>query len=341
MVAVVLSPGLASAGDLAFKSPREALRQGVSAFHGGYYEIALPALQYASDRKELLGSYYLARLYADNSGTYTNHAKAYELFEKIADENMDADPDNDPRARYVGRALTALASYVRNGLPEAGVKPDQERAIFYLKNASTTFNDEDAQFELAKLQLKGDGVQVNVALGRYWLSVLSQNGHAGAQAFFADILWRGKHGPADPARALALISIAVENAPQQDRMWIEDIHQNIFCGAGEGIRKQATGLVAQWGETYGRKSIDKHESKGDLTQLTVGPSRACANGEAVGLLHQLGDGAVDVPVSKDVVAEPAPTALPRIETHGFVYGSASGPSDGLREIGAKSSLAPQ
>ncbi len=182
------------------------------------------------------------------------------LFERIVDEHIDADPDDDPRAPYVGKALTALAGYVRRGLPEIGLKPDPERAVFYLKNASTTFNDEDAQYELAKLQLKGEGIETNVPLGRHWLSILSQNGHAGAQAFFADLLWRGKHVEQDPARALALISIAVENAPPQERLWIEDIYQNIYCGSGEGIRKQATGLVAQWGDRYGRKPSDSARS---------------------------------------------------------------------------------
>ena len=34
--------------------------------------------------------------------------------------------------------------------------------------------------------------------------------------------------------ALALIRVAVANAPERDRIWIEDIYQNIFCGASSG-----------------------------------------------------------------------------------------------------------
>ena len=58
-------------------------------------------------------------------------------------------------------------------LPEIGLRSDPERTVFYLNNASTTFNDQDAQFELAKLQLKGEGIETNVPLGKHWLSVLS------------------------------------------------------------------------------------------------------------------------------------------------------------------------
>jgi TPR repeat protein len=327
LAAAALVPALASAGTTPFHSAREALKQGVSAYQGGYYEIAIPALEFAAAENEFMARYYLARIYADNTSAHTDHAKAYALFEKIVDDNLDADPDEDPRAPYVGKALTALAGYVRTGLPEIGLKPDPERAVFYLKNASTTFNDEDAQFELAKLQLTGEGMETNVPLGRHWLSILSQNGHAGAQAFFADLLWRGKHVPSDPPRALALISIAVENAPPSERLWIEDIYQNIYCGAGEGTRRQATGLVAQWGNRYGRKPTENADNTG-LSQLPPAAVRMCANGEQVG----------PIPMSADKQAsETPPVTAPSLqrppESRSFSYGAAAGPR--LRDVGSE------
>jgi len=330
LVLIALAPLAADAQSAGrtplFSTPGEALRQGVSAYQGGYYELAIPALEYASKTDDLVASYYLAKIYQDNSGDQTDHAKAYHLFEKIADEHLDLDPDDDPRAPYVGRALTALAVYVLHGLPEIGLAPDPERAVFYLKNASTTFNDEDAQFELAKLQLKGEGVETNVALGRHWLSILSQNGHAGAQAFFADLLWRGKHVDPDPARALALIAVAVGNASPQDRMWIEDIYQNIFCGAGEGTRKQATGIVAQWGNRYGRKPAEQRDHSG-LGQLVSGPVRTCSNGEAVGMITP----------TKNAIPAALPTTTTRLPSASpgpsFTYGATTG-APVLRDVKA-------
>lgn len=280
LIVVAFGSLSANAQSASFQSPREALRQGVSAYQGGYYEIAIPALKYAAASNEFMASYYLAKIYQDNSGAYTDHAQAYALFEKIVDDHLDADPELDPRAPYIGKALTALAGYVLKGLPEIGLAPDPDRAVFYFNNASTTYNDEDAQFELAKLQLTGEGVEANIPLGRHWLSILSQRGHAGAQAFYADLLWRGKHMDANPPRALALIAVAVRNAPPQDAMWIEDIYQNIFCGAAEGTRTQATGIVAQWGNRYGRKPPQLRDHSG-LAQLTAAPVRTCKNGEAV------------------------------------------------------------
>jgi hypothetical protein len=315
----VLNAG-AFAETLTFSSPREALKQGMSAYQGGYYEIAIPALEFAAAKKEFMAEYYLARIYSDNSGAHTNHAKAYLLFQRIADEYADADPDDDPRAPYVGKSLTALAGYVRRGIKEIGVKPDMQQAILYLQNASTTFADEDAQFELAKLKLSGEGLEEDEAMGRHWLADLSERGHAGAQAFLADLLWRGKYMKADKATALALIAVAVENAPVYDRLWIEDIYQNIFCGSGEGIRTQATGIVAEWGNRFGRKP-EAREASG-LGLLATGPERTCRNGERVGPIKGLEDAALAAPL-KPVPATP-------LTPQGFIYGTAT-PT--LRDVG--------
>ena len=141
---------------------------------------------------------------------------------------------------------------MRIGLPEIHLAENPRQAAEYFNHAATIFNDEDAQFELSKMQLSGQGVAVDIARGRHWLSVLSQEGHAGAQAFLADLYWRGKFTPKDQVRALTLISVAVKNARPGDRIWIEDIYQNIYCGASQGVREQATGMVADWDDRYGR-----------------------------------------------------------------------------------------
>jgi hypothetical protein len=271
----------AGAEPLTFKTPGEALKQGIGAYAGGYYEMAIPALKAASEGKEAIADFYLARIYADNTGAHTNHALAYDLYRRIADEYADVDPDDDPRAPFVGKALTALAGYLIRGLPEIGLKPNPELAADYLYNASATFNDDDAQFELAKLQLKGEGVEQDVSKAKHWLATLSRKGHAGAQAFLADLMWRGLHMEANPGQALALISVAAANAPSQDRLWIEDILQNIYCGSGEGIRRQANGIVAGWGNRYISTRKPEVVDRSGLGALDVTPVRTCQNGEAV------------------------------------------------------------
>lgn len=290
LIASIALPGLAAAGSVSFRSSEDALKQGIAAYNGGYYELAVPALEVAAETS-LVGHYYMGRIYADNEGSHTDHPKAYHIFRKLADELRDVDPDDEELAPIAANALTQVSRYLRTGIAEGGVKPNIRAADSALQRAALFFNNEDAQFELAKVLLRGEGPDINLSgddtdskieNGRHWLSRLSQRGHAGAQAFLADLLWRGKFVPQDQIAALNLIDVAVTNAPPAERVWIEDIYQNIFCNAGEGVRKQATGRVAEWRSRYGRK-IERAgvADKSGLEELSPEPIRTCANGEAV------------------------------------------------------------
>lgn len=263
-----------------FKSPEAAYEQGMGAWRSGFPEVAIPAFRFASDHDNFLAQFYLARILSDSGTAYTDHGGAYRLYQKIANEHANVDPDDDQRAAFVAKAFTALAAYVKDGLPVIGLRPEPARAAEYLRHAAQFFNHEDAQFELAKLYLKGEGVPQDPRTGLHWLSVLTQRGHAGAQAFLADIYWRGRYGVArDQLRAFALITVAVENAPDSERLWIEDIHQNIFCGASSGTRSQAQGMVADWRQKYGRSVVTT--DRYGLGALPPTADRACGNGEPV------------------------------------------------------------
>ncbi len=278
------SISMVGAAEPVFRSPEAALKQGLGAYRGGYYEIAVPALKFAADEDSLLAKYYLAQIYSDNLGSRTDHARAFHIYEQIVSDYSEMDPGVDPRGPIVGQSMTAYAKYVLKGLSEIDLKPNPKVARYYFSNASTTFDNEDAQFELAKMDMVGDGVPRNRRLARHWLSTLSEKGHPGAQAFLADLLWRGKHVEADPVQALALIVVAVKNAPPQERLWIEDIYQTIYCGAPNGVRKQVTGIVANWGKRYSRKvraRSPRHALGGDAR-----PLRTCQDGEYVGSIWE-------------------------------------------------------
>src|ERR1700704_4323968 len=69
----------ASAAAARYRSAQDALDQGIGAFNGGYYEIAIPALEYAADAHLFLAPYYLARIYSDNNGSPTDPPKHHAL----------------------------------------------------------------------------------------------------------------------------------------------------------------------------------------------------------------------------------------------------------------------
>jgi uncharacterized protein len=268
-----------------FPSSQVAMERGLSAYRAGYFPLALEAFEFARDREPVSARYaaefYLARIYSDNSSVHTDHAKAYMLLQRIVEENFDADPDDLPRGPIVAKALTALATYVKRGLPAAHVKADAERAAEFLRMAATTFDEPDAQFELAKMLIIGDGVPQDQTLALHYLSKLAQDSHPGAQAFLADLHWQGKFVPKDQNRALGLIEMAAENAPPSERLWIDELYQNIFCGAPPDVRSKAQGLVANWRRTFARP-------KGDDVPMGLGgrdmaPPRSCRNGEPLRL----------------------------------------------------------
>jgi uncharacterized protein len=330
ILASVAAAGSVLAGGVTFRSPDDALKQGVSAFNGGYYEIALPALEALAETKPAVGNFYMARIFADNEGAYTDHAKAYGLYKSLADSLQDVDPDDDELAPIAAKSLTAVSTYLRAGVTDIGVKPDAAAADRALQRAALTFNNEDAQFELAKVLLRGEGPDITlggtddpsskIENGRHWLSRLSRSGHSGAQAFLADLLWRGKFVDKDQASALNLIDVAVANAPSQERVWIEDIYQNIFCNAGEGVRTQATGRVAEWHDRYGRRQETLADKSG-LDTLAAEPVRTCANGE---LVKPMGLQAA----APAATTTPSPPGVePQSNPHTFV------PADGMRDVG--------
>jgi len=311
-IAALFTASAAMAGAIPFRSPEDAMKQGISAYNGGYYELALPAFEALEVTKPQIARFYMARIYADNEGAYTDHGKAFMLYKALADELQDVDPDDDDLAPIAAKSLTAVSMYLRDGIPDAGIRPDVDAADRALQRAALTFNDEDAQFELAKVLLRGEGPDIKMAgfedpsskieNGRHWLSRLSRSGHAGAQAFLADLLWRGKFVEKDQAAALNLIDVAVTNAPPSERVWIEDIYQNIFCNAGQGVRQQATGRVAEWHNLYGRRPNSRGDRDG-LDSLSAEPVRTCANGE---LVHPMGLAGAAAPAAPVMSAMPPP-----------------------------------
>ena len=59
-VSVSAAAAAAADGKVTFRTPDDALRQGIAAYNGGYYELALPALETASESWPATGQFYLA-----------------------------------------------------------------------------------------------------------------------------------------------------------------------------------------------------------------------------------------------------------------------------------------
>jgi uncharacterized protein len=272
----------ARACEVRFVSTDAALEQGLNAYRAGYFGVAATALACAAENGSFLAQYHLAHLYANSANPLADHKRAYDLYRRIVDDHAATiDVDDDGRAPYVGKALTAFAGYWLRGLPEIGLQANSEQAAYYFQQAATFFRDPDGQFELAKLYITGDGVPEDHKKALNWLAVLTQDAHAGAQAFFAELLWRGKVVTKDEQRALALITVAVENAPAHERLWIETIYQQIFCGTTAASRGEADALTRSFRNLYAPR--DRSEAPDRPEEMAQAPPRTCADGRSVEL----------------------------------------------------------
>lgn len=310
-VATTLATSLVTgaAAEIRFTSKERAFVQGYSAFKGRQYEIAVPALRFAAEHNVMRAKYYLARIYSDNSGGFTDHALAYRLLQQIISGSARVDPKDYRIAPYVARSLISIARYERDGIRALNLKPNTHRAIAYFDQAATFYNDDDAQFELAKHYLSGDGVEPRVPDALNWLARLSKRGHAGAQAYLANLYWDGRHVARDQVRSLALITVAVENAHEEDRFWIEDVHQNIFCEAGQRTRTRVYGVVDGWRRKFARAREISASVEDQLGPLGLETRRICANGDLVGDLMGRSSGlAATGAVTEETLRQPTTAA---------------------------------
>lgn len=354
LVALAATAGPASAqGEIKFSSVDEAFHQGAGAYVRGQYEIAVPALEAATRMGAFYAPFYLARIYSGSHPAYLDQARAYHLYEQIVSKYAGVvDPADVRRAPTVAKAMTAMAKYLLNGLPDAGVRPDRRRAISLLRYAATYYGEDDAQFELARLQLTGDNNGRSVRAALYRLSRLAKRCHAGAQATLANLMWLGRYPEllqGDSGEALALATRAVQCAPAHERMWIKDIHQRIFCGVSDKMRRKAEGEVAGWDQRFGgvtRPSAAGVQALGTLNE----PVRTCANGDRIpdGSLTppstvtagtSASGGATAVGLTRDRGGESnkaAPTPMLG-QTLGFGSGA---PRDGMMRAGMRDESSP-
>jgi uncharacterized protein len=301
-----------------------AFERGVTAYNAGAYAAAVPALTEAAatgnEKARFFAEFYLARIYSDHASGQTNHARAFMLYRKVADEHADIDPDDDHRAPFVAKALIALAGYTKTGLRDLDMVANPRRAVSYLHHAALFFGDKEAQLELAKLYLSGNRPRDDVRRGLHYLSSLSEQSYPAAQALLAEQLWIGQHVKVDQRRALALVTMAVEAAPAHDRIWVEEIYHSMYCAASQGTRGEADGLMARWRKMFARPVADLPE-RVDLGGRELQPERQCSNGEAVAIRR-------NAPVAAASAAPSVPHEVVKGSTIPLGYRAASGPETG-------------
>jgi len=249
VVAVALGAGTAGAfafddnvfddktGVKAQSSPWAVFRFGFSAYKSGHKDQAVEAYRYAAENGQIGARWKLARMYAEGDGVTRNDYEAFKFFSAIAQQDIEP---GSPDESYVSDALVALGRYLKKGIPDTPVRADPVAAQEYFMRAAANYRNPNAQFEMGKMFLRGDGgVKASVRQAGRWLQLAAEKGHAGAQATLGNLLFEsGK-----VVRGLAMMTAALERASPIDRAWIQTMQEEAFALAAEADRRTAIALA--------------------------------------------------------------------------------------------------
>ncbi|TPN88557.1 sel1 repeat family protein [Mesorhizobium sp. CU2] len=218
-------------------SPWAVFQFGFSAYKNGHKDQAVEAYKYAAENGQIGATWKLARMYAEGDGVARDDYAAFKFFSEIVDQDVEP---GSPEESYVSDALVALGDYLRKGIPGSPVEENEVAAQEYYMRAAANYRNPNAQFEIGRMFLKGEGgVKASVKQAGRWLQLAAEKGHAGAQATLGNLLFQsGK-----VVRGLAMMTAALERAPPADQPWIRNMQEEAFAAAGEADRRTAISLA--------------------------------------------------------------------------------------------------
>ena len=207
-------------------------------------DTSLTSLQYAAEGGHPIAQWKLGRMYANGDGVTQNDLRAFEYFSRIANAHAEDSP-SAPQSAVVANAFVALGRYYLNGIPNSTIKSDPERAREMFSYAASYFGNADAQYDLARLYLKGVGTsRDDFRYGARWLGLAAQKGQHEAQALLGQMLFNGDQLPRQAARGLMWLTLARDGAP--DESWIKDSYTKAFSKASEDDRAMALQMLEHW-----------------------------------------------------------------------------------------------
>jgi TPR repeat protein len=204
-------------------------------------------LEYAAENGHPMAQWKLGRMYAEGDGVPQDDLRAFEYFSRIANAHADDSPGT-PQARFVANAFVALGHYYLEGIPKTRVKPDAARARQMFSYAASYFGDAEAQFNLARLYIDGNGAPKDTRQAARWLYSAAQKGQYQAQAQLGSMLFAGDGVPRQSARGLMWLTLAKDAAPP-DQVWVNKLYDSAFTQATDDERSLALVYLERWLKT--------------------------------------------------------------------------------------------
>lgn len=218
------------------RSPWAVFRFGFSAYKRGEKQEAMEAYRYAAENGQVGARWKLARMYAEGDGVTRNDYEAFKFFSAVAQQDV---RPGSPDETYVSDALVALGKYLQTGIPNSPIRANPLAAQEHFMRAAATYRNSEAQYQVGKMFLSGEGVAKSVQQAARWFQLAAEKGHAGAQATLGHILFEsGKI-----VKGLAMMTAALDYASPSDIGWIRAMQEQAFALAGESDRRTAIALA--------------------------------------------------------------------------------------------------
>jgi|GEM_PF-1308166 len=212
------APGSASAADAALNMAN--MMDGAGG--GVSNDDLMSSLQNAAAAGQPMALWRLGTMYENGEGVAKDDVKAFGYFSQIANDHADAAPKGVD-ADIVAQSFVKMGEYYSDGLPDAGIDKDPDKAEQLILHAATYFGNADAQYRVGELYLNSSS-DANPLQGARWLSLAAHKGHIGAQAKLGDLLFNGAGIKAQPTEGLMWLSIAHDRSMgTPDEGWINEL----------------------------------------------------------------------------------------------------------------------
>jgi uncharacterized protein len=243
LVAVPAAPLTVPVRPLMPATPFEAFRSGMEALRQGKTEQALTDLEYAADQGVPGALWKLGRMYADGDRVKANKARAYEYFRRLTTIYADDGP-GAPNARFLSNAFVALGLYHLEGIPGTlKAEPNVARQMFHY--AASYFGDPEAQYQLGRLYLRGEGAPKDAITAARWLQLSADKDDHRAQALLGEMLFKGDAVARQSARGLFWLIVAKDGAGPNET-WINDMYTAALAKATDNDRAMAHKYLEDW-----------------------------------------------------------------------------------------------
>jgi exopolysaccharide production negative regulator len=225
-------------------SPAEALRSGTQALRDGNADQAVTALEYAAQQGMPGAMWKLGRMYADGEGVTQNKLRAFEYFRNLTKAHA-YDPPGSPQSRFVASAFVSLGNFYLDGIPDTEVKSDLMMAHEMFRYAASYFGDSEAQYQLGRLYLQGQGSAKDPLQAARWFRLAANKGQRDAQATLGTMLFKGQGLQRQAAMGLFWLTVAKDGAGPRDA-WILEAYKSAFAQASEDERALAYRYLTEW-----------------------------------------------------------------------------------------------